>query len=201
MQPNRLESARIKIERAYYRLQRLKHEIKADATAKKYGINFRHESQSDEIVICALMPRALFMSYSVIASEIIGHARSALEHAVWEITPIADRCRRTAFPVFRFEKATDRITGKEGYYDRDAPAMIKGIDAKAAAIIKAAQPFGIDYHIRPLYLLNELWNTDKHRLLNTCASYPDFIAVNHMPMPPSPARFEQQFVRIPTRIK
>jgi hypothetical protein len=39
-------------------------------------------------------------------------------------------------------------------------------------IIRSLQPFGPDYSADPLYILQELWNTDKHRLLNTCVAYP-----------------------------
>src|SRR5258708_26693795 len=100
MSSNPLESARAKIDRANHHLHQLKNEVQSDGNAKKYGVVFRHESQTtNELVMTALMPRDLFIHYSIAAGEIIGHARSGREHAIWEIVP-APLIRRTGFPVF-----------------------------------------------------------------------------------------------------
>jgi hypothetical protein len=168
---NPLESARAKINRAKYHLGQLNDEIQSAENAKKYPILFRHELQTNELVINALMPRDLFIHYSIVAGEIIGHARSALEHAVWEMVPSPDP-GGTGFPVFRLETKAERIKPKDRYYDRDGVRKIDGINPKAAAIIKAEQPFGPNYQTNLLHILNELWNRDKHRLLNTCIAYP-----------------------------
>jgi hypothetical protein len=200
MRTTPFESAKAKINRAKDHLSQLNEEIKADGAAKKYGISFHRESQTNELVIRALMPRDLSIRYSILVSEIVGHTRSALEHAVWQIVP-APKEGRTGFPVFRFKTRSDTVRREDRYYDRDGLRMIQDINASAGAIIEAAQPFGPDYNSKPLYLLNELWNTDKHRFLNFCASYPDFIAINYMPLPLGSARFEQRFVKMPRQIK
>jgi hypothetical protein len=44
--------------------------------------------------------------------------------------------------------------------------MIKGLRPAAIAIIDRLQPIKPGYATDPLYQLNELWNSDKHRLLN-----------------------------------
>jgi hypothetical protein len=195
-----MESAKAKINRAKDYLRQLNEEIKADGAAEKYGVSLHRESQTNEIVMRALMPRDLSIHYSLIVGEIVGHARSALEHAVWQIVP-APKEGRTGFPVFRFKTKADTIRPEDRYYDRHGLRMIDGINSQASTIIEAAQPFGPDYNSKPLYLLNELWNTDKHRFLSFCASYPEFIGINYMPLPLGSARFEQRFIKMPRRIK
>lgn len=198
---DRFESARAKLDRAKYHLNQLKGEFEKEWKPDKHGITFSHESLTNELVIRASIPRHLYIHYSVVAGEIISHARSALDHAVWEITPVVDRSRRTAFPVFQFETNADRVKGTEGYYDRDSPNMIKGVNAQAAAIIKAQQPFGPNYQTHPLYVLNELWNVDKHRLLNLCAVHADIIALDDIPLPRGSGKITQRFIFVPPDIK
>jgi hypothetical protein len=198
MRRDPLESARAKIDRAKYRLSQLQRQMAADRTDQKYGIVFDHETKTDELVMRALMPYDLFIYYSIVAGEVVGHARSALEHAIWKMVPVPNP-GRTGFPVFRLETKADRIKGDERYYDHDGLRMIDGINAQAAAIIKAEQPFGPDYQTNMLYLLNELWNIDKHRLLNSCAQYPEIIALSYVPR--GKFIFEQRFVNVPTDVK
>jgi hypothetical protein len=51
LQLDPLESAKAKLDRAYYHLERLQDEIHSDGNSKAYGISFRHELQTDELVI------------------------------------------------------------------------------------------------------------------------------------------------------
>src|SRR5262245_59942249 len=99
MQLNPLEGARAKMDRANFHLQQLDTEIKTASRDHKYGIRFVHERRTNQLVITALVPRDDFIRYSVIAGEIVGHARSALEHAVWNLVP-NPIVRKTGFPVF-----------------------------------------------------------------------------------------------------
>lgn len=176
MVSNPLEGARAKLDRANYHLERLKHKIDSDRADDAYGISFSHETQTDEVVVRALMPRKLFIHYAIIAGEIVGQARSALEHAVWEMVPNPIE-GRTGFPVFRLERDPAVRSQAKRNYERNGLRMIEGINPAAAAIIKAEQPFGADYQTNLLYVLNELWNRDKHRLLNFCIVYLQGIAL------------------------
>jgi hypothetical protein len=93
-----LESARAKLHRANDHLTRLSDEIHVDAAAKRYGASLCHDSQTDEWVITGLMPRDLFTHYAVVAGEVVGQARSARKHAIWEMVP-RPVLGRTGFPV------------------------------------------------------------------------------------------------------
>jgi hypothetical protein len=159
MPSNPLESARAKLDRANYHLEQLKTELGRDG-AYGFRLNFEPNTYGGrDLVVRALIPHALFVRISVVAGEVIHHARSALEHAVWEMVPAPDRV--TGFPVFTVESD----------YDRKGVVMIQGINPAANAIIRGLQPFGRDYS-NQLYILHKLWITDKHKLLNTCIAYP-----------------------------
>jgi hypothetical protein len=194
-----LESARAKIDRANYHLGRLREQMESDRRATKYGLVFNHESRTNDLVMKVVMPHDLFVHYSIVAGEIIGHARSALEHAVWEMVPVPVP-GRTGFPVFTLETKADKLRPEDRYYDRDGVRMIDGINPSAAVIIKAAQPFGPDYRSNLLYLLNELWNRDKHRLLNFCAAYPLCIMISYA-WPGPDAKLDQIRIPIPPKVK
>jgi hypothetical protein len=162
-----LESAIAKIDRAKHHLSQLNAEIDAAREQKKHGISFVHQTQSNELVISAVVPHDLFLHFGIVAGEVIGQARSALEHAVWELIP-APVPGKTGFPIFTAKTKADAIAqGIDRYYDREILRMLPGIKVQASAIIEGLQPFGPDY-TKPLYVLNELWNTDKHRVLNFC---------------------------------
>jgi hypothetical protein len=53
----------------------------------------------------------------------------------------------------------------DGHGEHLPPQVAGGVCADALAIIHDAQPyqFGTDYAAHPLWMLNELWNIDKHR--------------------------------------
>jgi hypothetical protein len=99
------------------------------------------------------------LGWAILAGEIIHQSRSALEHIVWELIENNGGIPKegtTGFPVL-WEKTK---------YDRNFKRMVEGINAQALAIIDGLQPLGPDYASDPLYVLNEMWNRDKHRLLN-----------------------------------
>lgn len=191
-----LESAAAKIDRAKYHLQQLDLAIETSREQRTQGIRFDHKLQTDELVITALLPRSLFLQFALIAGEVIGQARSALEHAAWELTP-SPKHGRTGFPVFTAKtKADAGIQGVKRYYDNEVLAMLPGINISARAIIESLQPFGPD-HTRPLYVLNELWNLDKHKTLNFCVTYVHGIQLYSNP--PIPAF--NQMIQVPHNVK
>ncbi len=106
---------------------------------------------------------------SVLVGEVVFQLRSALDHLVYQLvvanTKKEPTCK-TQFPIV--------ATGNKGNpdplanYESQKPGMIKGVSAAAEAIIDNLQPLkrGASYHEDPLWMINELNNADKHRLLN-----------------------------------
>lgn len=186
MKGDPLESATAKLNWANNQLKQLNVEL-----GQAKGFLFNREA--DELVIYASMPHELFIRLSIMAGEVIYHARSALEHAVWEMVPAADRSKTTGFPVYSVESGV-----KDRDYDSKGIKMIKGISPAAQTIIKGAQPFGPD-HAHPLYILHELWNRDKHRLLNTVVAYPQVFGLLYFF--PDGRMDGSQFVTVPPDVK
>ena len=179
-----MKSARAKLDRAAYLLDQLEQEVESDKSKKKYGTAFDVDPLTNDLVMKALIPEELFVHYSLLASEVIGHARSALDHAIWEMVPSVNRSKRTAFPVFTVEAD----------YDREINRLMNGINSNAAVVIRSTQPFGPNPERNSLYTLHQLWNSDKHRLLSFCTEYPVGITIYYA----GPGtEFEQRLIKIP----
>lgn len=112
--------------------------------------------------------------WSIIAGDVISNVRAALDHLVWALTvangntppPVPfGKWRRVEFPVER-DPAKWRDTAKKHLW---------GVRPRDQTRLKKLQPFyrrksaNIDRHW--LHRLNELWNTDKHRVLNLTRAY------------------------------
>ncbi len=94
-----------------------------------------------------------------LASEIINNIRTPLDHVAWNFArlhhdPPPDN---TAFIVTRNETSWRRNASK-----------LRGVHPDAAQVIRDLQPFvdsrpQVPLEAQPLWLLNRLWNDDKHR--------------------------------------
>ena len=165
MPDNPFDGCLAKLARAKFLLRELTRQANDPANEQRYGVTFHIDSEAQEIVIKGSVPRDLFIELSVLAGEVVHQLRSSLEHAVWQLVVHnggSPKDGLTGFPVY-WDKAQ--------YLKRGRP-KIGGINTAAAAIIEGLQPFRPDYSSDPLYLLNEMWNRDKHRLLNVALVKP-----------------------------
>jgi hypothetical protein len=169
MDATKLEGIRAKLQRAETQLGELRSQLKIGWEQHLYGIDTRDDLESHETVVVLLKPRLLFVGYSVVICEVVHQMRSALEHIVWQMVP-NPRQGVTGFPVFTLERKDLAHPGKR-YYESHGLRMIDGIDPAAEALIRSLQPFATATDQR-LRLLNEMWNWDKHRLLNTMVVAP-----------------------------
>lgn len=99
--------------------------------------------------------------FSVIIGDVLHNLRSTLDHlayalAVKHTNPIPDDiAKESEFPIFASNNV-NAITRR-----------IRGMDPNAQEVIKSLQPYhrGKDFALDPLWMLYELSNIDKHRLL------------------------------------
>jgi len=149
-------SAGIKLDRADLHLKELRDEVNS-GKHQAGGIGYRIDYEKQQLVVFT-EPNDVGLRWSAIAGEVVHQSRSALDHIVWDL--IVDNGNtppdRSGFPVY----------WEEAKYNDGVDGMIGGINEQARRIIDGLQPFGPDYASDPLYLLNEMWNRDKHRLLN-----------------------------------
>ena len=107
-------------------------------------------------------------STALLAGEAVYQMRSALDHLIHQLVIIAGNegkligSRRHQFPIFE---------NRKGYVKR-APGMIDGVDPVGSTIVSAAieshQPYARSPNTAtfdPLWLLQDINNTDKHRLI------------------------------------
>jgi hypothetical protein len=95
----------------------------------------------------------------LLAGEVAHQLRSALDHVVYQLC-LANHIKpttKTGFPIFKTEK---------GYLGK-APMQVGDLPKVATDKISAVQPYhrGDDFREDPLWMLQTLNNTDKHRLI------------------------------------
>lgn len=149
----------LKIERAYEHINNVQAEAVAFAKANPYNIRQEYDEKAGQLVLlfthCVDLPPRL----SILIGEALYQARSALDHLVWQLIIHNEQPPppKSGFPIF---------TTPDGYKSRGKP-MVKGMAASAEARIQSLQPYcrGTAFQDDPLWILQEMNNADKHRLL------------------------------------
>jgi hypothetical protein len=96
----------------------------------------------------------------VVVGEVLQNLRSALDHLIGDLERGngMQRDSEFEFPIY-WDGAR---------YKKESPRRIKGVPAAAAAIIERNQPYhrrAPSYKDHPLWILHDLNNADKHRVL------------------------------------
>lgn len=96
----------------------------------------------------------------LLVGEVLQHLRSALDHLVGELERKngLHRDSEFEFPIF----------WDLGRYKKESGRRIRGVSAAAAAVIERHQPYhwrSPRYKDHPLWILHDLNNADKHRVL------------------------------------
>jgi hypothetical protein len=101
----------------------------------------------------------LFEAVLVVA-DFIANLRSCLDHLAWQLViwnkGVPDI--KTSFPIC--DGASDNSSSRK-YIEK----CTSGMSSDAVLIVERFQPYhaGPDYRQTPLWMLNKLWNIDKHR--------------------------------------
>lgn len=142
-------------------------------------MKIQSEESSGDLVIRAVVNQALpLLRWSVIVGDVVHNLRSCLDHLVWALgvdeqgdpgVPLPGPWKRLSFPIFK--NRTDFI--KANLSGDPIPSSglgkIWALRADLQRAITLIQPFNSpDPVATPLWLLNELWNIDKHRHIVLC---------------------------------
>lgn len=160
----------LKFHRGEQHLKRLDREVEAFvAPGKRDPIDITQNFDRDhqEWVCTIISVPECPPHWGLLAGEAIHNLRGALDHLVWDLSILycnrepldpKDRPWRTQFPICR--KASD-------WKGSDIQKMVKHINPTHSARIEQLQPYhGWDGpRAHPLLSLNDLSNTDKHRVL------------------------------------
>jgi hypothetical protein len=162
-----LDGVQGKIERAWEHQRKLRSEIKAFKASKPYSVDVRFDPSSGWHVARLRVASEPPVRLSIIAGEMAYEYISALNHVAWELAARklgrkrAWKCRLSIqFPVTMGPEQFDKqLLAKKGL-----------VSKQALSVMRRLQPYtgpdgekGARRH--PLWLLKELADADKHRVL------------------------------------
>jgi len=171
-----LDEIRAKLDRAEEHLDALDERIPEWLSAEKPHGFSRHEDEGQRLYVFSFHELKPFPPWvAIIAGETVHQMRSALDHLVARTIEHQGGQVTTAsgFPVIHTQRQWETRVAQRGKWWqlwRKEGGPLKGIDpaSHAWALIQDAQPYhrGKQAGSHPLYVLNDLWNRDKHRSAN-----------------------------------
>jgi hypothetical protein len=160
------DGAFLKIQRAQTQREQLRKEISAflDPHNGPFELVLEYDADSDRDRVVFMVKRDTPPLWSVIIGEILHDLRSALDHLVYEASDKdgnGEAPPGTEWPIFIDEvRYRNRAKGGGRY-------KIRGLSAPYQALVEKYQPFNYEEapRLQYLWILHELSNIDKHRLL------------------------------------
>ncbi|HKW16426.1 MAG TPA: hypothetical protein VJO35_02840 [Terriglobales bacterium] len=162
-----LANIRAKLSRSQEHAQTIYGEIKAWIDREPYSLTkqVNPDCTRYSLVLRENEP-APFKRWTLIFSDALNNLRSALDYLVYEVAVI-DTC--TIPPAFE-RKLMFPLTDSDADFDEAVRKrrVLGDISDPVRAVFKSLQPYHRPHPTLPplLYILRELNNTDKHRLLN-----------------------------------
>jgi hypothetical protein len=159
-----LDGVRLKFKRADQHLDALEEGVRSYLSRNPYrvaGETYPEENRYEVFVRISEYPPA---KWSVLIGDAVHNLRSGLDHLVWELavecldftSGLREPARQTGFPI-TFDNSPKR--------QRSDAKKIADVGPQAQAIIQHFQPHVTRNPHDPLWLLERLWNIDKHQTL------------------------------------
>lgn len=160
-----LEPSFARVERSVAQAKTLEGEVKAFTKSVPYEVTVQVDGHGPKDVAMVLRAQPTALMWSVQMGEILHNLRAALDNAVWEMILLnggVPNPSTSGFPIKR----------SAGTWRQSGLRMVSGLNEAAVALIESAQPLhltsvGGTPTQHPLWVLQELSNIDKHRLLHT----------------------------------
>jgi hypothetical protein len=120
-----------------------------------------HDIESGHYIIRGHIREPLPMDFGFIAGDAIHNIRASLDNLYWAFAVRHNDPpdNMAAFPVI------EKATGKRGWESKQS-RIVNDVGIDVAMVLQSVQPFEIskgDPSVNPLWVLNRLWNDDKHR--------------------------------------
>ncbi|MFJ6359235.1 hypothetical protein [Pseudarthrobacter oxydans] len=153
-----LQGIRAKVARAREHLLQLDEEIGTYLDLEPITLvrQIQPDGETSAIAVQVVTPPPVLLS--LLVGEIVHQLRSAVDHIAYGLVLAAGNTptRRTSFPVCISQPNQLTVAG--------------GVSSEAQIRVEEVQPYRQgDPTAHPLYVLNELWNADKHRNLHLTA--------------------------------
>ncbi len=156
-----MEEVWVKIQRANYHAQELKRAVHFFFDTTPYAVS-TNRGADGKLFYYVSKVDDLSPAMAAVIGDIIQNLRSALDHIAYRLFIQNGGDKNTAkhiyFPIFESEEK----------YNSEMARKTKGISAEAIKIIDSIKPYKECNRI--LWLIHELNNLDKHRLLLTAGS-------------------------------
>ena len=160
-----LEGALLKISRAYTQTNDFGRDVErffSDRDDPAYSVAVQRDTDPRKRVAVFRILKKPPETWPVHIGEIIHNLRSALDHLIYEVSAPDEHGQPltgTEFPIFMDEAE---------FRTKRAQRKIRGLNAATLAVIERFQPFKTKdpADIPFLWILHQVSNTDKHRLLN-----------------------------------
>jgi hypothetical protein len=167
-----LAGCRAKLDRANEHIGSLEKKVKGFLKKQPYKVVFDPTPYRGRPRLVANIRREPpTEEWGALMGEIIHDVRSSLGHLVWQLTldnkgeppePLARRWKDIEFPIY---DDCDLYFGRiRNTRVRPASRLLWGVDPKLGTVFERLQPYRRrKSHRYWLWVLNELWNADKHR--------------------------------------
>jgi len=150
-----LAGVRVKLSRAWALNEQLSKEIEAYKDSRPVLLDVSYDGATQRLSLKAKVTRQPPSVWSAQIGEIVHNFRSSLDHVVYELAGRPTRRgSKTQFPIFETEP---------GFLKRGVTQFLEAVPAPAVEYIRSIQPFAVEGHTNPLWLLMQLNDLDKHR--------------------------------------
>jgi hypothetical protein len=167
------DSAETKVRRAQEQTNSLEVDIQRFLATQHYQIRQTPDFETGRKSATFCVVRDLPAEWPAVLGEIIHDLRSALDHAITDLTiaNCGSTLDGTEFPVFENENRYFQLKRNGEPAPGSGLFKIRGIDDRAKAVIRGLQPFEFRKHNSPndqpaLAILHELNLIDKHRTIH-----------------------------------
>lgn len=177
--PDSFDGIRLKLSRARDQIQGLSAEFSPYLDGLPYRPVVHFDRQSRILTLSVKAHQPPDPMWGVKIGEVAHNLRSALDHIVWELVilttgrpPVLPT--KNQFPIFK---------SKEGFRDRGVPDQLRCVGQSAVDVIESEQPFSTgENKLSPLWHLQEISNSDKHRTLHLTGTLLDEFSFQFPPL-------------------
>lgn len=170
-----LDGPRLKLSVARNKIESLNHAIEGikKINRKAIAVEFDEKTSYNVVYGQPVQPEDV---WGVEIGEIAHDLRSALDGLTYQVAILSCQfpAGRTAFPIFRRKTTTLKRGNGDliDHFDRDGVGKcLKSVDAMHHALFESHQPYKRGNTNDPMWLLHELNNADKHRIIQMGTLY------------------------------
>ncbi len=158
--PHPLSGCRNKLLRAKEHTDNLHQGLREEIGRQSYGAWAEIDPSTRQPIIKAHIPDGIRVLIGLVAGDVVQNLRAALDYLAWQLVILNGNDPSLTLPQFP-------IFIDPAKYREQAPHRLAGMSDQAIALIERAQPYHATLpadHL--LWVLHEMSNWDKHRVIN-----------------------------------